>query len=155
MSKEVNKNDGLYREKQLKFYFRLDNSVTKVELVDIRTDNPQILPLICNHRILERIKQYRECKQKVKMMNRFYFKIKLKNPVKLEKGGSWCIKILLNKVEKRIAESIPKEWFNLTRLKRNFCKEEILEYNDKKKLYSFEFRLIPRELSKKTRFYLY
>jgi hypothetical protein len=87
MSKEVNKNDGLYREKQLKFYFRLNKVVQKVELLDIRTDNPQILPIICNHRILERMKQYRECKTKVKMINRFYFKLKLKNPIKLEKGN--------------------------------------------------------------------
>ena len=86
MSKEVNRNDGLYREKQLKFYFTLNKHVKQVELVDIRTDNPQIQPLICNHRIMERMVLYRECREKVKMINKFYFKLKLKYPIKIEQG---------------------------------------------------------------------
>lgn len=86
MSKEVNRNDGMYREKQLKFYFRISKSVKKVELLEMRTDNPQILPVTCNQRILERMRRYRECRDQVKMLNQFYFKLKMRYPVKLEKG---------------------------------------------------------------------
>lgn len=87
MNKEVNRNDGLYREKQLKFYFQISKSVKKVELLAVRTDNPQILPVTCNQRILERMRRYRECRDKVKLLNRFYFKLKMRYPVKLEKGA--------------------------------------------------------------------
>lgn len=87
MSKEVNRNNGLYKEKQLKLYFTLSKHVRQVELVDIRTNNPQIQPMICNQRIMERMVKYRECREKVQMLNRFYFKLKLKYPLKLEEGN--------------------------------------------------------------------
>lgn len=58
----------------------------KVEVLEVRTDNAQVLPLVCNHRLWERIAIYRECREKVKMMNRFYFKLKLKYLIKLDRG---------------------------------------------------------------------
>lgn len=57
--------------------------------------------------------------------------------------------ILQSTEEQRIAEAIPSEWLHLARFKRRFCEEGIQTFEEIGKPYSFRFRIIPRQLSRR------
>lgn len=61
----------MYKEKLLKFYFKLEKNITNIRLVSAVSDDPQITSVFCYNRKIERYARYKECIKKKKLMTDF------------------------------------------------------------------------------------